>query len=55
LAQSYKLRAPAKTILPFVITLEQATVRQVRKALESLGDRDYILVEPVWFPIWGVK
>jgi homoserine dehydrogenase len=54
LAQSYKLRAPqAKTILPFVITLEQATIRQVRKALESLSDRDYILVEPVWFPIWA--
>ncbi|MGH7798032.1 MAG: homoserine dehydrogenase [Candidatus Binatia bacterium] len=55
LAESYKLRAQPKTILPFVITLEQATLRQVRKALESLRDRDYIVVEPVWFPIWGVK
>ncbi|HEX9786922.1 MAG TPA: hypothetical protein VGB09_02805, partial [Candidatus Binatia bacterium] len=55
LAGSYKLRAKPKTILPFVITLEQATLKQVRKALESLRDRDYILVEPVWFPIWGVK
>ena len=52
LAASYKLRAQPKTILPFVITLEQATLKQVRKALESMRDRDYILVEPVWFPIW---
>jgi len=55
LTQSYKLRVKPKAILPFVITLEQATLRQVRKALESLHDRDYILVDPVWFPIWGVK
>ena len=55
LAQSYHLRLKPTAILPFVITLERATVRQVRKALESLGDRDYIVVEPVWFPIWGAK
>jgi hypothetical protein len=55
LAVSYKLRAKPKTILPFVITLERATLKQVRKALESLRDRDYILVEPVWFPIWEAR
>ena len=53
LAQSYKLKVKATAILPFVITLERATLRQVRRALDSLGDRDYILVEPVWFPIWA--
>lgn len=53
LAQSYRLRARPNTILPFVITLENATLRQVQRALESLRDRDYIVVEPVWFPIWG--
>jgi len=55
LTESYKLRLKPKTILPFVITLEQATLRHVRKALASLRGRDYIVVEPVWFPIWGVK
>jgi hypothetical protein len=53
LAQSYHLRVNSKAILPFVITLEQATLKQVRKALDSLSDRDYILIDPVWFPIWG--
>jgi homoserine dehydrogenase len=53
LAQSYKLRVKPTAILPFVITLEKATLKQVRKALDSLHDRDYIVVEPVWFPIWG--
>jgi homoserine dehydrogenase len=53
LVQSYNLRANSQAILPFVITLEQATLKQVRKALDSLSDRDYILVDPVWFPIWG--
>jgi hypothetical protein len=55
LAQSYNLRVNPKAILPFVITLERATLKQVRKALDSLSDRDYIVVDPVWFPIWGVK
>jgi homoserine dehydrogenase len=53
LTESYNLRANPNSILPFVITLEQATLKQVRKALDSLSDRDYILVDPVWFPIWG--
>jgi homoserine dehydrogenase len=53
LVRSYRLKVKPRTILPFVITLEKATVRQVGRALESIRDRDYIVVEPVWFPIWG--
>jgi len=53
LTQSYHLKEKPREILPFVITLENATVRQMREALDSIRDRDYILVEPVWFPIWG--
>ncbi len=55
LAQSYNLRVNPKSSLPFGMTLEQATLKQAGKALDSLGDRDYILVDPVWFPIWGAK
>jgi len=55
LAQSYKLKQKLQEVLPFVMTLERATVRQMRKALDSLSNRDYILVDPVWFPIWGAK
>jgi len=25
----------------------------MRKALDSVRNRDYIVVDPVWFPIWG--
>jgi predicted amino acid-binding ACT domain protein len=50
---SYRLKQKPQEILPFVMTLERATVRQMHKALDSLRDREYILVEPVWFPIWG--
>jgi len=55
LAQSYNLKQKLQEVLPFVMTLERATVRQMRKALDSLSNRDYILVDPVWFPIWGAK
>jgi len=55
LAESYNLKENPKEILPFVITLERATLRQVREALDSIRNRDYILVDPVWFPIWGTK
>jgi homoserine dehydrogenase len=54
LTDSYRLKHKANGILPFVITLERATLRQVRRALDSIRERDYILVDPVWFPIWGV-
>ena len=52
LTQSYHLKENAKEILPFVITLERATLSQLRKALDSIRNRDYIVVDPVWFPIW---
>ena len=55
LTESYHLKENPREILPFVITLERATLRQMREALDSVRDRDYILVEPVWFPIWGTK
>jgi homoserine dehydrogenase len=55
LVQSYNLKESPREILPFVITLERATLRQVREALDSIRNRDYILVDPVWFPIWGAK
>jgi homoserine dehydrogenase len=55
LVQSYKLKHKSREILPFVMTLERATLKQIRKALESVRGRDYILVDPVWFPIWDAK
>jgi homoserine dehydrogenase len=55
LARSYRLKQNPREILPFVITLEQATLRQMREALDSIRNRDYILVDPVWFPIWQTK
>ena len=55
LVQSYNLQVDASEILPFVITLERATLGQVREALDYVRNRDYIVVDPVWFPIWGTK
>jgi homoserine dehydrogenase len=55
LVQSYRLKEKPAEILPFVITLENARIGEVRRALDSLSNRDYILVDPVWFPIWGAK
>jgi homoserine dehydrogenase len=55
LTQSYSLKENPREILPFVITLEKATLQQVREALDSIRNRDYMLVDPVWFPIWGTK
>lgn len=55
LAQGFGLKAKPEEILPFVITLEQATLRQVRKAVDHIRQRDYIAVDPVWFPIWGTR
>jgi homoserine dehydrogenase len=52
LMRSYRLNASGGAILPFVITLERATLRQVADALDSIRNRDYMLVDPVWFPIW---
>ncbi len=55
LAESYQLKENPNEILPFVITLERATLRQMREALDSVRNRDYVLVDPVWFPIWGSR
>ena len=55
LTQSYRLKQKPAEVLPFVMTLERATLRQMRQALDSVRNRDYILVDPVWFPIWGAK
>jgi homoserine dehydrogenase len=55
LTASYKLKHSGQDILPFVITLERATLRQVRRALDSIRNRDYILIDPVWFPIWDTR
>ncbi|MGH7870679.1 MAG: homoserine dehydrogenase [Candidatus Binatia bacterium] len=53
LMQSQKVKQKTKQVLPFVMTLERATLKQMRKALDSVCNRDYIVIEPVWFPIWG--
>ena len=53
LMQSYRLKQKPGEILPFVMTLERTTLRHMRRALDSIRDRDYILVDPVWFPIWN--
>ena len=55
LMQSHRIKQKHNEVLPFVMTLERATLRQMRKALASLRNRDYIVIDPVWFPIWGVK
>ena len=55
LIRSYHLKQNPSEILPFVITLERATIRQIIGALDSIRNRDYMLVDPVWFPIWGAK
>ncbi len=55
LTESYHLKEDPRQILPFVITLERATLRQMNEAMDSIRNRDYILIDPVWFPIWGTK
>ena len=55
LKQTAKLKQKYQDMLPFVMTLERTTLRQMRKALDSIRNRDYIVIDPVWFPIWGAK
>lgn len=52
LAKSYHLAEKPGKILPFVITLERATVGQIKNALSIIERKDYMLIDPVWFPIW---
>ena len=39
-------------ILPFVITLEETSLGQLRQALGRIAQKDYVLAEPLWLPIW---
>ncbi len=39
-------------ILPFVITLEETSVGQLRQALERIAQKDFVLAEPLWLPLW---
>jgi len=55
LGHNYKITMKPTELLPFVITLEHATVGQMRKALAMIRHQDYVLADPVWFPIWGGK
>ncbi len=41
-------------ILPFVITLEETRVGQLRQALGRIVEKDFLLAEPFWLPIWRV-
>ena len=41
-------------ILPFVITLEETSVGQLCQALERIGQKEFVLAEPLWLPIWRV-
>ena len=44
--------AAPNEVLPFVITLEETSVGQLRQALERIVQKDYVLAEPLWLPIW---
>lgn len=39
-------------ILPFVITLEEARMGQLRQALGRIVQKEFVLTEPLWLPIW---
>ena len=52
LARRYRIAEKSKGILPFVITLERASIGQIKNAMKVIGVRDYMLAEPLWFPIW---
>ena len=44
--------AAPEEVLPFVITLEETSVGQLRQALERIVQKDFVLAEPLWLPIW---
>ncbi len=52
LAQKYRLSESPSNILPFAITLERTTIGQIKTALDIINKKDFILVEPIWLPIW---
>lgn len=45
-------RTASHEILPFVITLEEASLGQLVRALARIAQKDYVLAEPLWLPIW---
>ena len=53
LARKYHLTEKPTKILPFAITLERTTIGQIKKALDIIRKKDFILVEPIWLPIWS--
>lgn len=52
LAETGKGRDAPNEILPFVITLEETSVGQLRQALERIAQKDFVLSEPLWLPLW---
>jgi homoserine dehydrogenase len=53
LARKYHLTEKPTKILPFAITLERTTIGQIKNALDIIRKKDFILVEPIWLPIWS--
>ncbi len=39
-------------VLPFVITLEETSVGQLREALTRIVQKEFMLAQPLWLPIW---
>lgn len=52
LAGAGKGGPPPDGILPFVITLEETSVGQLRQALARMTQKDFVLTEPLWLPLW---
>jgi hypothetical protein len=52
LVEAGKGRAASHEMLPFVITLEETSVGLLRQALERIAQKDFVLAEPLWLPIW---
>jgi homoserine dehydrogenase len=52
-AENYRIGGNPEAILPFVITLERSSIGQIKNVMKVIGRRDYILAEPLWFPIWN--
>jgi len=53
LASGYRLPKRTGNILPFVITLDRTDIGRLKGALDIIQKRDFIVVEPLWLPIWG--
>ena len=44
--------AALRQALPFVITLEETSVGQLRQALGRIAQKEFVLAEALWLPIW---